>query len=110
MESLLINGGIIITYVMVAIAAIAVIAFGVIQMMQKKDNAKKTLYSIGGLIAVILVSYLMSSDEVLGSYEKYEITASTSKQVGMGLTTFYILAIGAIGAVLYAEVSKVLSK
>ena len=52
----------------------------------------------------------MASDEVLGSYEKYEITSSTAKQVGMGLTTFYILAIGAIGAVLYAELSKLFAK
>jgi hypothetical protein len=28
----------------------------------------------------------------------------------MGLTTFYLLAIGAIGAVLYAELSKAFAK
>jgi NADH:ubiquinone oxidoreductase subunit 6 (subunit J) len=109
MESL-INIGIILTYLMIAFAAIAAIGFGIKQMMQKTNNAKKVLYSIGGFIAIILIAYLMSSDEVLGSYEKYEITASTAKKVGMGLTTFYILAIGAIGAVLYAELSKVFSK
>jgi hypothetical protein len=59
---------------------------------------------------ILIFSYLIASDEVLGSYEKYEITASTAKKVGMGLTTFYVLAIGAIGAVLYAELSKVFSK
>ena len=109
MESL-INIGIILTYVMVAFAALAAIGFGIKQMMQKTDNAKKTLYSIGGLLAIILLSYLIASDEVLSSYEKYEITASTVKKVGMGLTAFYLLAIGAIGAVLYAEFSKVFSK
>jgi NADH:ubiquinone oxidoreductase subunit 6 (subunit J) len=76
----------------------------------KPIAAKKTLYSIGGLLVIILISYLLSSDEVLGSYEKYEITASTAKRVGMGLTTFYLLAIGAIGAVLYAELSKAFAK
>jgi hypothetical protein len=106
----LINFGIILTYVMVAIATIIAIVFGIIQMMQNKKNAKKILYSMLGLIAVILLSYIMASDEVLGAYEKYEITASTSKQVGMGLNTFYILAIIAVIAVLYAELSKVLSK
>ena len=109
MESL-INIGIILTYLMVAFAALAAIGFGVKQMMQKTNNAKKTLYSMGGLVLIILVSYLIASDEVLGSYEKYEITASTAKQVGMGLTTFYLLAIGAIGAVLYAELSKAFAK
>ncbi|CAI8357498.1 MAG: Uncharacterised protein [Cryomorphaceae bacterium] len=109
MESL-INIGIILTYLMVGSAAIAAIGFGIKQMMQKTNNAKKTLYTIGGLLVIILISYLTASDEVLGSYEKYEITASTAKQVGMGLTTFYILAIGAIGAVLYAELSKAFTK
>ena len=106
----LINIGIILTYLMVAFAALAAVGFGIKKMMQKTNNAKKTLTTIGGLVLIILISYLMSSDEVLGSYEKYEITASTAKQVGMGLTTFYILAVGAIGAVLYAELSKVFSK
>ena len=106
----LINIGIILTYLMVAFAAATAVGFGVKKMMQKTNNAKKTLYSMGGLIAIILIAYLMSSDEVLGSYEKYEITSSTAKQVGMGLTTFYILAIGAIGAVLYAELSKLFAK
>jgi NADH:ubiquinone oxidoreductase subunit 6 (subunit J) len=109
MESL-INIGIILTYLMVALAALTAVGFGVKKMMQKTNNAKKTLYSIGGLLVIILISYLMSSDEVLGSYEKYEITAATAKRVGMGLTTFYLLAIGAIGAVLYAELSKAFAK
>jgi len=109
MESL-INIGIILTYLMVAFASSAAIGFGIKKVMQKTNNAKKTLYSIGGLLVIILISYLMSSDEVLGSYEKYEITATTVKMVGMGLTTFYLLVIGAIGAVLYAELSKVFAK
>ena len=101
---------IIISYIMAAFAALVAIGFAIKKMMQKTNNAKKTLYSIGGLLVIILISYLMSSDEVLGSYEKYEITASTAKRVGMGLTTFYLLAIGAIGAVLYAELSKAFAK
>lgn len=109
MESL-INIGIILTYILVAFAAFAALGFGIRKMIKSTQNTKKTLTTIGGLLAIILISYLMSSDAVLGSYEKYEITATTAKQVGMGLTTFYLLAIGAIGAVLYAEFSKVFSK
>ena len=95
---------------MVTFAALAAIGFGIKKMMQKTNNAKKTLYSIGGFLVIILISYLLSSDEVLGSYEKYEITPTTVKRVGMGLTTFYLLAVGAIGAVLYTELSKVFAK
>ena len=109
MESL-INIGIILTYVMVAFAALAAIGFGIIKMMQNTNNAKKTLYTVVGLVIAFIIAYVLASDEVLNSYEKYKITASSSKQVGMGLITFYFLLFGAIAAILYAELSKVFSK
>ena len=107
---ILINIGIILTYLMVGFAALTAIGFGIKKMIANTENAKKTLYTVGGLIAVLLVSYLIASNEVLASFEKYEITPSTSKQVGMGLITFYLLVFGAIGAILYTELSKVFSK
>ena len=79
-------------------------------MLSNTKNAKKTLYTILGLVLVSLVSYLISSDEVLQSYEKYKISASQSKNVGMGLLMFYILGSLAIASILYAELSKVFSK
>ncbi|MBG65274.1 MAG: hypothetical protein CMP73_01270 [Flavobacteriales bacterium] len=106
----LINVGIILTYIMIAFGALTAIYFGVKKMIQNQNNTKKTMYTIGGLILVLIVSYLFASDEVLGSYEKYSITPSTAKQVGMGLTAFYILALTAILSVLYTEFSKLRSK
>ncbi|MEC7646353.1 MAG: hypothetical protein VX689_02580 [Bacteroidota bacterium] len=106
----LINIGIILTYLMIGIGALIAIGFGIKKMISNTENATKTLYTIGGLVVVLLFSYLIASDEVLKSFEKYNITAATAKRVGMGLVTFYVLAIGAIGAVLYSELSKALSK
>tara|TARA_B110000003_G_C16641570_1_gene530391 strand:- start:1494 stop:1823 length:330 start_codon:yes stop_codon:yes gene_type:complete len=105
----LINFGIITTYAMITIASLASIGFGVKKMIQNTNNTKKTIYTLGGLIVVFIVAYLLASDEVLNSYEKYETTASASKQVGMGLITFYFLLFGAIIAVSYAELSKIFS-
>jgi hypothetical protein len=109
-SDILIDTGLILSYVMIGSAALASIVFGIIKMMQDTNNAKKTLYWIGGLVISFIIAYVLASDEVLDSYKKYEITASTAKQVGMGLITCYILAIGAIGAIFYAELSKVFSK
>ena len=109
MESL-INIGIILTYLMIGIGALIAIGFGVKKMISNTENTKKTIYTIGGLVIVIFFSYLMASDEVLKSFEKYEITTTTAKRVGMGLITFYVLAISAIGAVIYSELSKLFSK
>ena len=106
----LINIGIILTYLMVGLAALTAIGFGIKNMLQKTGSAKKTLFTIGGLIAIIIIAYITASDEVLNEYKKYNITTSASKQVGMGLITFYILIFGAIAAVLYSELSKMFSK
>ena len=106
----LINIGLILTYLMVGVAALTALGFGVKKMITNTDNAKKTLYAICGLAVILLSSYLIASNEVLTSFEKYEITATTSKQVGMGLITFYCLILAAIVAVLYAELSKAFSK
>ena len=61
-------------------------------------------------IITFIIAYLVASDEILKSYEKYETTAAASKRVGMGLITFYLLLIVAIGSVFYTELSKVFSK
>ncbi|MDC0249630.1 hypothetical protein OAK24_02005 [Flavobacteriales bacterium] len=106
----LVNIGIILSYIMVACAALATIGFGIQKMMQNPNNAKKTMYTVGGLVVIFIIAYLLASNEILSSYEKYETTASSSKKVGMGLISFYLLLFGAIGAVLYAELSKVFSK
>ena len=68
------------------------------------------MHTIGGLILVCIISYILASGDVLSSYEKYDISSSQSKNVGMGLVMFYILAAGAITSVLFAELSKVFKK
>lgn len=109
MESL-INIGIIITYIMIGFAALTAISFGVKKILSNTKNAKKTLFTILGLVIVCIASYVFASGEVLQSYEKYKISASESKNVGMGLIMFYTLAILAVGAILYSELSKAFSK
>ena len=109
MESL-INIGIILTYVMVGFATLTTLVFAVKRMIQSPKDAKKTLYAIGGLVVILIAAYFFSSEEVLNSYEKYNVTSIASKRVGMGLITFYCLIFGAISAILYTELSKTFSK
>ncbi len=106
----LVNIGIIISYIMVAFASLASIGFGIKKMIKNTNNAKKTMYTLVGLVITFIIAYLVASDEILQSYEKYETTAAASKRVGMGLITFYLLLIVAIGSVFYTELSKVFSK
>mgnify|MGYP001313076108 CR=1 FL=1 len=106
----LINIGIIITYIMIAGATLAVLGFGVLRMLSNTKNATKTVYTLGSLVVVFLVAYFFASAEVLPSYEKYNITSGSAKRVGMGLNTFYFLAISSIFVVIYYEFTKAFNK
>ncbi len=77
-------------------------------------NLKKTLLTVGAFLAVIFVSYGISSGTDLDLQpfinKGADVTESTSKTVGAGLYAFYILAILAIGSMLYGGAKKIFNK
>jgi hypothetical protein len=72
-------------------------------------NIKKTLISIGLFVAVVVVSYVLASGSLdnLPLVDGVPVTESTSKWVGTGLNAFYILAIAAIGAMVFSGIKKI---
>tara|TARA_Y100000766_G_scaffold225661_1_gene198448 strand:- start:254 stop:610 length:357 start_codon:yes stop_codon:yes gene_type:complete len=115
----LINIGIIITYIMIGFAALTAISFGIKKIISNPKNAKKTLYTILGLVIVCLASYYYSHYQIINeldakivkdAYLKYEVSAKSAKFVGMGLIVFFILFLTSVGAIIYSELSKVFSK
>jgi len=103
MADFMTNYGIIICYILLAVAVLAAVVFPIIQLAQNPKNAKGALIGIGLLVVVVGIAYALSSDV---NPSKMDITATAAKQVGTGLYAFYILAIVAIGSLVYAEVSK----
>ncbi len=95
--------------VWVGFICIVLLCPGVIALLDKNKRIS-ALYKFGGFVAILLITYLFSSSEVLPSYEKYGIDSGSAKRVGMGLIAFYFLSVCAILAVLYTEFSKVFSK
>ncbi|MEL0455459.1 hypothetical protein WJN01_04420 [Flavobacteriaceae bacterium SZ-1-7] len=77
-------------------------------------NIKKTLITVGAFLAVILISYGISSGTDLDLKpfidKGADITESTSKTVGAGLIAFYILAFLAIASMLYGGAKKIFNK
>ena len=106
----IVNIGILLTYALIAIGALIAISFGVLKLFSRTGNSKKTLIGISAFIAVVILSFVLASDSALPSYEKYEISSSSSKRVGMGLYTFYILTTIAIIGVIYSEFTKAFKK
>jgi hypothetical protein len=95
------------SYVLLAIAVIAALAGTV---MTAISNPKKLIGSaigIGAMIVIFVISYVLASDEVVKSYG--DITTTTSKMVGAGLFTFYILLVLAVLSIIYAGISRLIN-
>jgi len=97
-------------YITLAIVLLFVIVF-VLKGIFAGD-LKKTLLSVGAFLVVVIIAYVMASDSVEGLplIDGKAISASGSKWVSTGLNTFYILAIAAIGAMVFSGVKKLTNK
>ena len=112
MSDFLINAGLILTYVMIGTATLAAIVYPLMFLSKNPTKGKTALMGIGGLLLVAVVSYIIASGDLLtfpGS-EKFGMTEASTKRVGMGLITFYILSVATILAILYAELGKLFKK
>lgn len=70
------------------------------------DKLKKAGISIAAFTAVVLLSFLLSEGVETPMKDGEVLSASSSRWVGAGLRTFYILAVVAIGAMLYSGVKR----
>lgn len=75
---------------------------------EDKKKAMRTVVVILILGLVFLISFLFSSstDVPVEFFEKVGANADSSKMIGAGLISVYLLAAGAVISVLYAEVAK----
>lgn len=104
MADFMTNYGIIICYILL-IATVAAAALGwVMELLKDPGAIKGVLIGVGILVVVGALAFMLASDS---NPSKMDISASEAKQIGAGLYAFYILAIAAVGATLYSEVSKI---
>jgi hypothetical protein len=103
----MINLGLWLTYLLLGVAIVLVIAFPLIHIIRHPQQARDTFIGLGILVGVFILSLLLSGGE---ANEKYNITAAQSKMIGAGLTMIYLLAAGAILAVFYTGIKNMLNK
>ncbi len=96
-----------VSYVAFVIPTILALVFPIIHIIDDPRQAKGVIIGLGGLAALILISYLLAPSDLDPAYPA-SVTETTSKWVSTGIISFYILSIAAIAAVIYAEVSKAL--
>lgn len=101
-----------VTYVILGLILALVLVFVIKELFA--GNIKKTLMTVGLFLVIIGISYGMSSGTDLDlkpfTDKGLGITEGTSKQVGAGLYTFYILACIAIGSMAFSGVKKIFNK
>ena len=95
--------GIPLSYILVGICVLAAIVLPLIQAIKNPKSLVKMGIVLGTLILVFGVTYALAGDSTYGNKEA---TAGTSKLVGAGLLTFYVLLIGALLSIVYTEVTK----
>jgi len=102
----LINIGIYLTYILIAIAILALIAFPVYFMITNFGKAKSGLIGVLFLAIVFVISYLIAPADQGVLYENYKIGPGASKLIGGGLIITYITFFGVIVAAFYNEIAK----
>jgi uncharacterized membrane protein len=95
-------------YILMAIATAAAIVFPIITMAKDPKAAKSALIGVGALVIVFAISYALAGDEMTPKYAKFISGPAESKLVSMGLISFYILAAGAIIAIVSSAFTKII--
>lgn len=106
-----VSEGLLITwcYILFGIAALAAIVFPILNMVQNPKGAKNALIGVVALVVVFGLGYALAGSEEFFTHDGNLLAdAATSKKSEAGLIAFYIMGAAAIGAVIFAEVSKML--
>ncbi|MBL7915423.1 MAG: hypothetical protein JNL49_10300 [Bacteroidia bacterium] len=106
----MIDVGLWISYILFIGALAGMAVYSLINMLRDTKNAKGTLIGVGVLVGLFLVTFLLSSNELLPKYVDLGITPSQSKMIGAGLLMSYLVGFGTIAVAVYAEVRKIFMK
>jgi len=96
-------------YIAFILAALIGVGYGIYHFLTNIKRAKGTLIGLVVFAAVLVVSYVLASDEVLRSYALLDGNAPSPEIVklsGAGIISFYIFGLLAIVAAVFAEVSR----
>lgn len=103
-------------YILLIVTVIVVVLFSVAQTFGNKEAAKRGMVTLGCGIAVVLISYLLSSNELPKFFgverfiEDGTLTLSVSKWIDTLLIVTYILLGLTVGATMFWSVARMLKK
>ncbi|UGS21306.1 hypothetical protein [Flavobacterium cyclinae] len=96
------------SYVILLACVVVVLIYVFKNLFSNKENLKKTLISVGLFLGVVIVSFILADgSEIKSSSNEVIASESTSKWVSTGLNTFYLLAVAAIGTMVWTGFNKI---
>ncbi len=93
--------------ILVVVVAVTLI-FTLLNLVSHPAKLKKALLAIGVFGAIVAVAYALSTGVETPMKDGEVLSASGSRWVGAGLRTFYILAVIAIGAMVFSGIKKMI--
>ncbi len=88
-------------YILMGIALFAVLLFSITKLL---DDPKKSLKSLLGLVAIVVVFFIAYSTASGESISKVEVTGNYIKFVGGSLTLLYFIGSAAVIAIVVSEI------
>ncbi|TVQ82962.1 MAG: hypothetical protein EA393_16145 [Bacteroidetes bacterium] len=105
MSDALLNTGLIATYVLLGLAAIAAVGFSIAHLILNFKKAKGALIGMAILLIIFLIGFSFATSEVY-AHVAIPVGESASRIIGGGIHTTFILIGLAIVAAVFTEVSK----
>lgn len=106
-ENLGLDIGLYLGYLLLFGAAIAAVVFPLLHAIKNPKEIAKSGISLGVMLVLFLLAYLLAGDELTNKYQALGVTTSfSSKIIGAGLTMFYFTLVIAIGGMIYSEIAK----
>ncbi len=100
-----------IAYFAAGLASLLTVIFAVYFLITHPEKAKNSLIGIGALVVVFGIAYVLASGNVTEAMTKVGgVTETTSKRVGMGLITFYLLVGIAVLAVVISSFKTIVRR
>ncbi len=102
-------------FLLIACAGLAIV-FSVINIVRNPQNLKKALISLGVIAVVIVLAYSFASDFIPDSKTASDmiaegtLTPSKARWIGTAIWSTYLLLFAAIGATIWASVSRLVKR
>lgn len=106
LQSSLVEPFIYIAYATLIIILIFVLVFVIKNLFSNAASLKSTLLGIGIFAAILLISWVLATGEETPMRDGEVLSASGARLVETGIYAFYILAVIAVGAMVFSGIKK----